>query len=43
MEQLAAGSSPSDQVDPAALSPLARDHLRDVFRAVSAVQRKLRA
>jgi CBS domain-containing protein len=42
MEQLAAGSSPTDQVDPAALSPLARDHLRDVFRAVSAVQRKLR-
>ena len=42
MEQLAAGRRPDDQLVPAAISPLMRDHLRDVFRAVSAVQRGLR-
>jgi CBS domain-containing protein len=43
MERLAAGSPPDDSIDTAAISPLMRDHLRDVFRAVSAVQRRLRA
>jgi CBS domain-containing protein len=42
MEQLAAGSEPDDSIDPEAISPLTRDYLRDVFRAVSAVQRSLR-
>jgi CBS domain-containing protein len=42
MTQLHAGERPADQLDPSALSPLARDHLRDVFRAVAAVQRALR-
>jgi CBS domain-containing protein len=42
MERLAAGSAPDDSIPCAAISPLMRDHLRDVFRAVSAVQRRLR-
>ena len=42
MEQLAAGASADDQLEPAAISPLTRDHLRDVFRAVAGVQRGLR-
>jgi CBS domain-containing protein len=42
MTQLAAGEVPDDQLDPAAISPLTRDHLRDVFRAVAGVQRTLR-
>jgi CBS domain-containing protein len=42
MEQLAAGLRPDDQIEPAAMSPLTRDYLRDVFRAVAGVQRGLR-
>jgi CBS domain-containing protein len=42
MERLTAGLQPDDQLEPAAMSPLTRDHLRDVFRAVAAVQRRLR-
>jgi CBS domain-containing protein len=42
MQQLAADTPPDDWIDPATISPLTRDHLRDVFRAVSAVQRRLR-
>jgi CBS domain-containing protein len=44
LEQLAGGSPerPDDSLDPEAISPLTRDYLRDVFRAVSGVQRKLR-
>jgi CBS domain-containing protein len=42
MEQLAAGLSPDDQIAPSAISPLTRDHLRDVFRAIAGVQRRLR-
>jgi CBS domain-containing protein len=42
MEQLSAGGRPDDQLEPSALSALTRDHLRDVFRAVSGVQRGLR-
>ncbi len=41
MEQLAAGEPPDDMLDPAALSPLTRDLLREVFRAVNAVVREL--
>jgi CBS domain-containing protein len=43
MERLAAGQRPDDRLDPAEISPLMRDHLRDVFRAVGSVQRTLRA
>jgi CBS domain-containing protein len=42
MQQLARGAAPDDRIEVAAISPLTRDHLRDVFRAVSAVQRRLR-
>ena len=41
LEQIAAGRAPDDLLDAAAMSPLTRGHLRDVFRAVSAVQREL--
>jgi CBS domain-containing protein len=42
LEQLAADEQPDDLLDPAALSPLTRGYLRDVFRAVGAVTRELR-
>lgn len=42
MAELARGRAPDDQLDPAEISPLMRDHLRDVFRAVGSVQRRLR-
>jgi CBS domain-containing protein len=42
MQQLASGSEPDDWIEPSTISPLTRDHLRDVFRAVAAVQRRLR-
>jgi CBS domain-containing protein len=41
MERLAADETPDDVVTTANMSLLARDHLRDVFRAVAAVQRSL--
>jgi CBS domain-containing protein len=41
MEQLAAGEPLDDLLDPAAMSPLTRGHLRDVFRAVSTVTQEL--
>jgi CBS domain-containing protein len=43
MEQLAASRQPDDLLEPAAISPLTRDHLRDVFRAIAGVQRRLGA
>ena len=42
MARIAAGRPPDDQIEPAEISPLMRDHLRDVFRAVTTVQRRLR-
>ena len=42
MEQLAEGLAPDDRIDCARISPLMRDHLRDVFRAVASVQWELR-
>jgi signal-transduction protein with cAMP-binding, CBS, and nucleotidyltransferase domain len=42
MAQLASGEAPDDQLDPSTISPLTRDHLRDVFRAIAGVQRALR-
>jgi CBS domain-containing protein len=41
MDQIAAGRPPDDQLDPATMTPLSRGHLREVFRAVSAVARQL--
>jgi CBS domain-containing protein len=43
IQQLARGTTPDDQIETASISPLSRDHLRDVFRAVTAAQRRLRA
>ncbi|MGI8573653.1 MAG: putative nucleotidyltransferase substrate binding domain-containing protein [Solirubrobacteraceae bacterium] len=42
IEQLSAGTPADDRIDPRPLSPLMRDELRDVFRAIAAVQRNLR-
>ncbi len=41
MEQLAIGQPPDDLLDPAAMTPVTRGHLRSVFQAVSAIQREL--
>jgi len=41
VEQLRAGVEPSDHLDPAALSDLARSHLKEAFRAVASVQRRI--
>jgi CBS domain-containing protein len=43
MDRLAEGLPPDDQLDCARITPLMRDHLRDVFRAVTTVQRRLSA
>ncbi len=40
-QRLADGLEPDDRIESAGLSPLTRDHLRDVFRAVAAVQRRV--
>jgi CBS domain-containing protein len=42
LERLAAGEDVDDMLDPTAMTPLTRDRLRDVFRAVSAVVGELR-
>jgi CBS domain-containing protein len=39
IEQLRAGATPDDHLDPRTLTPLARTQLREAFRAVAAVQR----
>jgi CBS domain-containing protein len=41
MEQIAAGRPPDDVLDPATMTPLSRGHLREVFRAVSSIVRRL--
>ncbi|HWE12100.1 MAG TPA: putative nucleotidyltransferase substrate binding domain-containing protein [Solirubrobacteraceae bacterium] len=41
LEQIEAGQVPDDLLDAPSLSPLTRARLRDVFRAVSTVQREL--
>ncbi len=43
VEQLRAGEEPDDFVNPAALSSLMRTHLKDAFRAVASIQRRLAA
>jgi CBS domain-containing protein len=43
VEQLRAGQEPDDFVDPAALSTLTRRHLKEAFRAVAAVQKRVAA
>jgi CBS domain-containing protein len=43
VSQLRAGTPPDDYVDPAQLSSLTRSHLREAFRAVTAVQKRVAA
>ena len=41
VEQLRAGGTPDDFVDPSSLNPLTRRYVREAFRVVTAVQRTL--
>jgi CBS domain-containing protein len=41
LAQLRAGDAPTDFIDPAQLNPLARRYLREAFRAITRVQRRL--
>jgi CBS domain-containing protein len=41
VQQLAAGQEPDDHLNPAALSPLTRTYLKDAFRAVASVQKRV--
>src|ERR1039458_8766043 len=41
--QLRAGDTPDDYIDPAGLSPLTRSYLKEAFRAVAAVQKRVAA
>jgi len=43
VEQLKAGRQPDDHLDPKDISPLARAHLKEAFRAVASVQKRLSA
>lgn len=43
VEQLQAGVEPDDHLDPDALSQLARAHLKEAFRAVASVQKRIAA
>ena len=43
MEQLRAGEEPDDFVNPATLTGLTRSYLREAFRAVAAVQKRVAA
>jgi len=41
--QLRASEQPDDYVDPASLSPLTRSHLKEAFRAVASIQKRVSA
>ncbi len=41
--QLRAGEQPDDYVDPEALGPLTRSHLKEAFRAVASIQKRVAA
>jgi CBS domain-containing protein len=41
IHQVRAGIAPDDHLDPAALSPLTRTYLKDAFRAVASVQKRV--
>jgi CBS domain-containing protein len=43
LDQLIAGETPDDYINPAELSPLTRSYLREAFRAVAAVQKRVAA
>jgi CBS domain-containing protein len=39
--QISAGIEPDDVIDPTELSPLARRYLKEAFRAITSVQRRV--
>jgi CBS domain-containing protein len=41
VDQLRAGERPDDFVNPAALSPLTRTHLKEAFRAIASIQKRV--
>ena len=41
VQQLRAGDEPDDYVDPAMLSSLTRSHLKEAFRAVASIQKRV--
>ena len=43
VRRLRAGEPPDDYVDPAELSGLTRSHLKEAFRAVASVQKRVAA
>jgi CBS domain-containing protein len=43
IEQLSNGATPDDYIDPATLNPLTRSYLKEAFRAVAAVQKRVAA
>jgi CBS domain-containing protein len=43
IEQISRGQTPDDYIDPATLSPLTRSYLKEAFRAVAAVQKRVAA
>jgi CBS domain-containing protein len=43
VQQLRAGQAPDNFVDPASLSSLTRSHLKEAFRAVASIQKRLAA
>jgi CBS domain-containing protein len=43
IDQLRTDQTPDDHVDPATLSPLMRSHLRESFRAVASIQKRVAA
>jgi CBS domain-containing protein len=43
VRQVRAGEPPDDYVDPAELSALTRSHLKEAFRAVASVQKRVAA
>jgi CBS domain-containing protein len=43
VDQLRTGENPDDFVDPAALSALTRTHLKEAFRAVASIQKRVSA
>jgi CBS domain-containing protein len=43
VDQLRAGETPDDYIDPSDLTPLTRSYLREAFRAVAAVQKRVAA
>jgi CBS domain-containing protein len=43
VEQIEAGSEPDDHIDPATLSRLTRSYLKEAFRAVASVQKRISA